>query len=125
MSREIDDGMRHGGLVYSSQEEKELDRVQTLYNELIYAVARKWPGETRHQTALRYIQQAESRPAGVGQASLLRQAVVGRSPAQLCATTPRPIKGSSDERPYPEDGEHPDTGATDQQPEPHCGRSDR
>jgi hypothetical protein len=80
MSREIDDGMRHGGLVYSSQEEKELDRVQTLYNELIYAVARKWPGETRHQTALRYIQQAESRPAGVGQASLLRQAVVAVAP---------------------------------------------
>jgi len=30
------------------------------YNELILAVSRKFPGETRHQTALRYIQQAES-----------------------------------------------------------------
>ena len=29
------------------------------YNELLYAVAQKWPGETRHQTALRYIQNAE------------------------------------------------------------------
>ena len=30
-----------------------------LYHELLYAVAKKHPGETRHQTALRYIQQAE------------------------------------------------------------------
>jgi len=29
------------------------------YNELIMAVARKFPGETRHQTALRYIKEAE------------------------------------------------------------------
>ena len=29
------------------------------YNELIMAVAKKHSGETRHQTALRYIQQAE------------------------------------------------------------------
>ncbi len=29
------------------------------YNELLMAVARKFPGETRHQTALRYIQEAE------------------------------------------------------------------
>ena len=34
--------------------------VQELYNELLFAVARKHPNETRHQTALRYIQQAES-----------------------------------------------------------------
>jgi hypothetical protein len=31
-----------------------------LYNELIYAVARKFPNETRHQTALRYIREAEN-----------------------------------------------------------------
>lgn len=30
------------------------------YDELIMAVARKFPNETRHQTALRYINQAES-----------------------------------------------------------------
>ena len=30
-----------------------------LYHELLYAVGNKHPGETRHQTALRYIQQAE------------------------------------------------------------------
>jgi len=31
------------------------------YAELIFAVARAFPGETRHQTALRYIMEAESR----------------------------------------------------------------
>ena len=31
-----------------------------LYNELIYAVARKYEGETRHQTALRYILEREN-----------------------------------------------------------------
>ena len=30
------------------------------YNELIMGVARKFPNETRHQTALRYILQAEA-----------------------------------------------------------------
>lgn len=30
------------------------------YQELIYAVATKWPGETRHQTALRYIRERET-----------------------------------------------------------------
>ena len=29
------------------------------YNEILYAVARKFPGESRHETALRYIRQAE------------------------------------------------------------------
>ena len=31
-----------------------------LYHELIYAVEKKFPDETRHQTALRYIMEAES-----------------------------------------------------------------
>lgn len=30
------------------------------YNELLYHVAKKHPDETRHQTALRYIKQAET-----------------------------------------------------------------
>jgi hypothetical protein len=33
---------------------------QELYHELLFAVAKVHPNETRHQTALRYIQQAES-----------------------------------------------------------------
>lgn len=36
------------------------------YNELIYAVARKFEGETRHQTALRYINEAERSCVGIG-----------------------------------------------------------
>jgi hypothetical protein len=34
---------------------------QELYDELIYAVASKYPDETRHQTALRYICEGENR----------------------------------------------------------------
>lgn len=30
------------------------------YHELLFAVARKFPGESRHETALRYIREAES-----------------------------------------------------------------
>lgn len=41
-------------------DEAELERVCSLYEELLYAVGSKHPGETRHQTALRYIQQAEA-----------------------------------------------------------------
>ena len=36
-----------------------------LYQELLFAVAKKHPGETRHATALRYIRQAEA-PAVAG-----------------------------------------------------------
>ena len=39
---------------------EELARLKLLYNELLYAVGNKHLGETRHQTALRYIQQAEA-----------------------------------------------------------------
>jgi hypothetical protein len=38
--------------------------VSAKYNELLYAVARKFPGESRHETALRYIRQAEEVFAG-------------------------------------------------------------
>lgn len=34
--------------------------VSEKYHELLYAVARKFPDETRHETALRYIREAES-----------------------------------------------------------------
>lgn len=32
---------------------------KALYFELLYAVGRKYPGESRHQTALRYIRRSE------------------------------------------------------------------
>ena len=38
----------------------------SLYMELIMAVARCFPGESRHATALRYIQEAERRAGGCG-----------------------------------------------------------
>ncbi len=41
-----------------------IEQRESQYNELIMAVARKFPGETRHQTALRYIQNAESTHPG-------------------------------------------------------------
>lgn len=34
------------------------------YNELLFAVARKFPGESRHETALRYIREAEAPQSG-------------------------------------------------------------
>lgn len=37
--------------------------LEAKYMELIMAVGNKYPGETRHQTALRYIRQAEQSPA--------------------------------------------------------------
>ena len=37
-----------------------------LYRELIMAVGKKFPGESRHQTALRYIRQAEEPCGGTG-----------------------------------------------------------
>ena len=36
-----------------------LDDLRRKYSELLYAVASKHPQETRHETALRYIRQAE------------------------------------------------------------------
>jgi hypothetical protein len=36
------------------------DALRDLYNELLFSVGNKYPNETRHQTALRYITQAET-----------------------------------------------------------------
>lgn len=43
----------------AAAELRRLHAVEGLYNELLYAVGSKHAGETRHQTALRYIQRAE------------------------------------------------------------------
>ena len=50
-------------IISAAKEEQREDNLQCqlLYNELIYAVGTKFPGETRHQTALRYIQETEKR----------------------------------------------------------------
>lgn len=44
--------------------------VSELYHDLLYAVARKFPGESRHETALRYIRDTEER---VGEAGSCKQ----------------------------------------------------
>jgi len=50
------------------------------YHELLYSVASKFPGETRHQTALRYIREAEAQAKGAADAEARsdRLAEVGR-----------------------------------------------
>ena len=55
-----------GAEVATIQRENDALRAQVAtlsadYYELLYAVATKYPSETRHQTALRYIHQAENR----------------------------------------------------------------
>ena len=42
------------------QEAFDQKRISDLYYELIFAVGNKYPGESRHETALRYIQEAET-----------------------------------------------------------------
>lgn len=37
-----------------------IDDFKAKYHELLFAVGKKYPNETRHETALRYIQQAEA-----------------------------------------------------------------
>ena len=41
--------------------EVEIAEIICQYRELILAVGNKYPGETRHQTAFRYIRQAEQK----------------------------------------------------------------
>lgn len=43
----------------TSPADKELRRDAERYKELLFAVASKFPGESRHETALRYIRSAE------------------------------------------------------------------
>jgi len=60
--------------------DKERERAKQLadlshnYHELLYAVENKCPGETRHQTALRYIREQESRISQAAKISELSNA---------------------------------------------------
>jgi hypothetical protein len=40
---------------------KEVAKIQLQYGELLFAVEDKFPGETRHQTALRFIRERQRR----------------------------------------------------------------
>ena len=44
----------------STPHRKSYGELAGLYSELLYAVGRKYPNETRHETALRYIQEREA-----------------------------------------------------------------
>jgi hypothetical protein len=65
--------------------------VSELYQDLLYAVARCFPGESRHNTALRYIREGEDRLGDVGRRS------VDPAPAK-----PRRMKGNTDLTPMSE-----------------------
>lgn len=52
-----------------ASELKALLEVKAKYYELLYAVSIKHPNETRHETALRYIKQAEAHTNGPEQTS--------------------------------------------------------
>jgi hypothetical protein len=47
--------------------------VDAKYQELLYAVACKYPGESRHETALRYIRERESREVAPSSETALAQ----------------------------------------------------
>lgn len=47
----------------------ELEAERDRYYELLYAVEKKHPGETRHETALRYIREAEAHTGDPGQST--------------------------------------------------------
>ena len=49
--------------ITTAKTQKELI-LQMKYDELIFAVGSKFPGETRHETALKYIKAAETHCAG-------------------------------------------------------------
>lgn len=49
------------GLMQRKDLQSRLAEAKQLYMELLFAVARKYPNETRHETALRYIMERESR----------------------------------------------------------------
>ncbi len=57
-------GMRSSPLKpsISDGDRPEPNSIAEKYQELIYEVATKWPGETRHETAKRYIHERENQP---------------------------------------------------------------
>jgi len=69
------------------------------YDELIMAVGNKWPGESRHETALRYIREAEVGAGGTaakgsnvqGQGDGERSSSI--SPATPGSASPAPSSG--------------------------------
>jgi len=55
--------IQHVAREYAHEQTERADKAESAYDELIMAVVNKYPGESRHQTALRYIQRAETSSA--------------------------------------------------------------
>ena len=48
----------------TNQIHRELTHLRNLYHDLLMTVGSKWPGETRHETAKRYLLEAETLNSG-------------------------------------------------------------
>ena len=59
------DGINHTLRAWNMRLKKQLAEAQAQYSELVMQVGTKHEGESRHDTALRYLRQAE-RPSGCG-----------------------------------------------------------
>jgi len=55
---------REVGMPQHNHRARKSNEIREKYNELLLAVTNKFLGETRHQTALRYIKEAEARSLG-------------------------------------------------------------
>jgi hypothetical protein len=70
------------GLIEVSGEADELRHVREQYQELLFAVARKFEGESRHATALRYIREREAAPSRAASAMSAGTAETNEDSAQ-------------------------------------------
>lgn len=66
----LKEARKHAALLAGSFADAAFDRDEAKgnYHELLYAVGNAYPGETRHQTALRYIVEREARAGQTGDA---------------------------------------------------------
>lgn len=68
------------GMVWEMPPRMSYSELAAKYSELLYAVARKFPGETRHETALRYIQEVER--AAISNSTIHRDSNTKTKPAK-------------------------------------------
>jgi len=68
-------GLTYRGTAGSASVDSYQVQIATLYNELLFSVERCFPGESRHQTALRYIREAEARASQSG--TCMQNKVIG------------------------------------------------
>jgi len=55
---------------FLAQAQADVEALRNKYSEILYGVATKHPGESRHETALRYILERENRSSGPTSAAL-------------------------------------------------------